>query len=207
MNYGYTGKPWDATTGLYDYGYRDYAPSVARFTTVDPVRDGNNWFSYVNNDPVNWVDPWGLSANDNADGETSITPDPTPEPPVQPQEATDPSDYHCDIYAWNEALNDGYDPRSQDGTEWNGNNETVPDIFGNYPDNRTNTPPDNTNGYGFYDSPNDNDTTPEHMEYYDNTDNDADNYTRHRTDGIDTPTDTAWPENVNGWTFVPLNQN
>jgi hypothetical protein len=28
------------------------------------VRDGANWFAYVNNDPVNWVDPWGLSASD-----------------------------------------------------------------------------------------------------------------------------------------------
>jgi RHS repeat-associated protein len=64
MNYGYTGKPWDAGTGLYDYGYRDYQPGIARFTTVDPVRDGNNWFSYVANDPVNWVDPWGLTATD-----------------------------------------------------------------------------------------------------------------------------------------------
>jgi hypothetical protein len=24
-----------------------------------------NWFAYVNNDPVNWVDLWGLSANEN----------------------------------------------------------------------------------------------------------------------------------------------
>jgi hypothetical protein len=27
---------------------------------VDPIRDSVNWFAYVNNDPVNWVDPWGL---------------------------------------------------------------------------------------------------------------------------------------------------
>jgi hypothetical protein len=33
---------------------------MARFTTVDPIRDGNNWFAYVNNDPVNYVDLWGL---------------------------------------------------------------------------------------------------------------------------------------------------
>jgi RHS repeat-associated protein len=64
MNLGYTGKPYDTATGLYNYGYRDYAPEAARFTTVDPVRDGSNWFAYVNNDPVNWVDPWGLSASD-----------------------------------------------------------------------------------------------------------------------------------------------
>jgi hypothetical protein len=37
---------------------------AARFTTVDPVRDGNNWFAYVNNDPVNWVDLWGLKTNE-----------------------------------------------------------------------------------------------------------------------------------------------
>lgn len=61
---GYTGKPYDPVTGMYDYGYRDYSPSVARFTTVDPIRDGTNWFAYVNNDPVNYVDLWGLTASE-----------------------------------------------------------------------------------------------------------------------------------------------
>jgi RHS repeat-associated protein len=61
---GYTGKPYDTVTGLYNYGYRDYQPEAARFTTVDPVRDGANWFAYVNNDPVNWLDLWGLTASD-----------------------------------------------------------------------------------------------------------------------------------------------
>jgi len=61
MNLGYTGKPYDSATGLYNYGYRDYKPQAARFTTLDPIRDGNNWFAYVNNDPVNWVDLWGLA--------------------------------------------------------------------------------------------------------------------------------------------------
>jgi RHS repeat-associated protein len=62
MNLGYTGKPYDTATGLYNYGYRDYQPEVARFTTVDPIRDGANWFAYVNNDPVNYTDPWGLES-------------------------------------------------------------------------------------------------------------------------------------------------
>jgi RHS repeat-associated protein len=75
MNLGYTGKPYDSATGLYDYGYRDYQPEVARFTTVDPIRDGNNWFAYVNNDPVNYVDPWGLSPSDRAN-QTSIPQEP-----------------------------------------------------------------------------------------------------------------------------------
>ena len=44
-----------------DYGFRDYSPTHARFITEDPIRDGENWFAYVGNNPVNWVDPWGLS--------------------------------------------------------------------------------------------------------------------------------------------------
>jgi uncharacterized protein RhaS with RHS repeats len=35
---------------------------------VDPVQDGNNWYAYVNNDPVNFVDPNGLSASELPDG-------------------------------------------------------------------------------------------------------------------------------------------
>ncbi len=59
-DFGYLGKQQDPNTRLYNYGYRDYSPKTARFTTVDPIRDGTNWFSYVNNDPVNFVDLWGL---------------------------------------------------------------------------------------------------------------------------------------------------
>nr|MCR4899536.1 RHS repeat-associated core domain-containing protein [Treponema sp.] len=59
-DFGYLGKQQDPNTRLYNYGYRDYSPQSARFTTVDPIRDGTNWFAYVNNDPVNFVDLWGL---------------------------------------------------------------------------------------------------------------------------------------------------
>jgi RHS repeat-associated protein len=64
MSLGYMGKPYDTATGMYNYGYRDYVPEVARFTTLDPIRDGRNWFAYVNNDPVNYVDLWGLETKD-----------------------------------------------------------------------------------------------------------------------------------------------
>ena len=61
---GYTGKPYDAVTSLSDYGFRDYSPTHAMFITEDLIRDGENWFAYVGNNPVNWVDPWGLSPVD-----------------------------------------------------------------------------------------------------------------------------------------------
>ena len=64
---GYTGKPYDAVTGLSDYGFRDYSSAHARFITEDPIRDGENWFAYVGNNPVNWVDPWGLEAGNCSD--------------------------------------------------------------------------------------------------------------------------------------------
>ena len=66
LDFGYLGKPYNADTELYDYGFRDYSSATARFTTVDPIRDGRNWYSYVVNDPVNYVVLWGLCGSDGA---------------------------------------------------------------------------------------------------------------------------------------------
>ena len=49
---------------IYDYGFRDYSPISMRFTTVDPVKDGLNWYAYVGNDPINMIDLFGLTASD-----------------------------------------------------------------------------------------------------------------------------------------------
>jgi RHS repeat-associated protein len=86
MNLGYTGKPYDTATGLYNYGYRDYQPEAARFTTADPVRDGNNWFAYVNNDPVNWVDPLGLDAFNNTNHVQMVKPENSKVVPIFPHQ-------------------------------------------------------------------------------------------------------------------------
>jgi RHS repeat-associated protein len=61
---GYSGKSWDPNTRMYDYGYRDYAPILARFTTIDPIRDGYNWYAYAGNDPVDFKDLFGLCTSD-----------------------------------------------------------------------------------------------------------------------------------------------
>lgn len=57
---GYLGKQQDPASRLYNYGYRDYSPQTARFTTQDPIRDGMNWFAYCGGDPINFVDFDGL---------------------------------------------------------------------------------------------------------------------------------------------------
>ena len=43
---------------------RYYDPSIGRFTTEDPVKDGDNWYAYCGNDPMNAVYPWGLAVTD-----------------------------------------------------------------------------------------------------------------------------------------------
>ena len=63
-DFGYLGKQNDTSSKLYNYGYRDYKTQLARFTTVDPIRDGTNWLVYCNGDAVNFVDLWGLVATD-----------------------------------------------------------------------------------------------------------------------------------------------
>ena len=73
MSFGYCGKAYDNGTGLYNYGFRDYSPNQARFTTIDPIRDGSNWFSYVVNDPVNYIDPFGLTSTDSGSGKPTNT--------------------------------------------------------------------------------------------------------------------------------------
>ena len=60
QDFGYLGKQKDPASGLYNYGYRDYTPQLSRFTTIDPIRDGYNWFTYCSNDPVNFIDHLGL---------------------------------------------------------------------------------------------------------------------------------------------------
>ena len=63
IDHGFVGKKYDASSGAYNFGFRDYTPTTASFTTQDPIRDGMNWYSYCSGDPVNCVDLWGLENN------------------------------------------------------------------------------------------------------------------------------------------------
>jgi RHS repeat-associated protein len=66
--YRYNGKELDEATGLYDYGFRWYDPSIGRFTGVDPIADQFAFvssYNYAENEPVNNRDLWGLQKGGN----------------------------------------------------------------------------------------------------------------------------------------------
>ncbi|ARN56568.1 RHS repeat-associated core domain-containing protein [Sedimentisphaera salicampi] len=60
--YMFTGRRYDAGTGLYYYRARMYSPKIARFLQTDPLGyfDTINPYAYCGNNPVNYIDPWGL---------------------------------------------------------------------------------------------------------------------------------------------------
>ncbi|MCM8813406.1 MAG: hypothetical protein NC924_05645 [Candidatus Omnitrophica bacterium] len=62
----FTAQRYDAESGKYYYRYRYYDPGIGRFLTPDPLKyhDGFNLYTYCYNNPVNWVDPYGLGAGD-----------------------------------------------------------------------------------------------------------------------------------------------
>jgi RHS repeat-associated protein len=60
--FGFAGGLHDRDTGLVRFGYRDFAPEVGRWTAKDPIffaGGDTDLFGYVQNDPVNFVDPTG----------------------------------------------------------------------------------------------------------------------------------------------------
>ncbi|MHC4321711.1 MAG: RHS repeat domain-containing protein [Planctomycetota bacterium] len=61
----YTGREFDIETGLYFYRARYYNPSIGRFISEDPIGfngGDTNFYVYVQNNPVNFIDPDGLKA-------------------------------------------------------------------------------------------------------------------------------------------------
>jgi RHS repeat-associated protein len=64
--FAFAGGLYDPDTGLVHFGYRDYDPDTGTWTAKDPIlfKGGDtNLFGYCLNDPVNWIDTFGLIYN------------------------------------------------------------------------------------------------------------------------------------------------
>jgi len=60
-NFAYTGQRIDQESSLYYYRARHYSPFLGRFNQTDSIghRGGMNLYAYVDNDPLNLLDPDG----------------------------------------------------------------------------------------------------------------------------------------------------
>ncbi len=90
--YAFTGREWDSEISAYYYRARYYDPKIGRFVSEDPIRfkGGINFYSYVENNPTNFVDPDGLQTAQTGPyyvtGQGWVTrpvPPPTPQMAVQ----------------------------------------------------------------------------------------------------------------------------
>jgi RHS repeat-associated protein len=66
--YRFSSKEFTTNSGLYYYGFRFYDPNLQRWLNKDPIGEagGINLYGFLGNDPVNWVDVYGLESYSNA---------------------------------------------------------------------------------------------------------------------------------------------
>ncbi|WP_424681021.1 RHS repeat domain-containing protein [Frateuria sp. YIM B11624] len=62
LNLGFPGQYYDAETGLWNNGFRDYDPTLGRYVESDPLglSGGINTYAYAGNNPLGATDPLGL---------------------------------------------------------------------------------------------------------------------------------------------------
>ena len=63
-----SGSQADGDSGLRLLGHRYYDSRTGRFISQDPAGDGDNWYAYADNDPIDETDPYGLDPQDGVPG-------------------------------------------------------------------------------------------------------------------------------------------
>jgi RHS repeat-associated protein len=83
-NLRFPGQYFDAETGLHYNWHRFYDPETGRYISADPIglAGGMNLYAYVENNPVNWVDPWGLFFYNPSDKPVLVKPEDNKKPPT-----------------------------------------------------------------------------------------------------------------------------
>jgi RHS repeat-associated protein len=73
--FGFAGGIYDQHTQLVRFGARDYDAETGRWTAKDPVRfkGGLNFYTYVLNNPIKFIDPRGLETTIIINNNTPIT--------------------------------------------------------------------------------------------------------------------------------------
>jgi len=72
--YRFSSKEVHVNSGMYYYGFRFYDPNLQRWMNRDPLEEegGINLYDYVSNNPMNWVDGFGLAIIYNDTGKPII---------------------------------------------------------------------------------------------------------------------------------------
>ena len=88
FNFRFSGQYADAESGLYYNWYRYYDPKIGRYITRDPIglSGGLNKYAYVENNPLNFMDPFGLRSGGSggSGGRSSFNPRPPGGNPYSP---------------------------------------------------------------------------------------------------------------------------
>ena len=98
----FTSKEMDPDTGLYYFNARWYDPTLGRFITEDPIKDGLNWYGYCANNPLRYTDPTGLRLDD--DLETDLKRKDREEIELEPEKPKEP-DVNSDPWGVKKAFN------------------------------------------------------------------------------------------------------
>jgi len=104
-SFAYTGRENDSPLGLYYYRARYYNPAVGRFMSQDPIgfAGGINFYAYVDDDPVDQIDPSGLATE-------------KPAPLYDPDRWKDAvKTNNCYSYAWDKRFPPGAESKPQPG--------------------------------------------------------------------------------------------